>query len=561
MAEMLSGGVRIVTKFSCGSGRVALLASLCLVGACSSSGGNSAATNADTDTGTPTTNPTPTPTPAPPPTTTTPVPVQQAASGTYDESIGMGVDSTGSANLPLRPGAHRYFVNSVTGSDASGCAAAEQPATPLRSIAIAVACVKGGNGDQVLVAEGTSYAEGLPVLDKRSGYSNEYPTVIQSYDPSDPTNDSKYGRAANGRRPIINTGGNAQPVTCCGTTPGSYLAIRGFDINPGNLPGMTMMFVGTNGMPNNYVLIENNIFRYTQLGFNQPPTNRAIHHVVRKNAFYGSWSGGAHAQGVYNSGTESLTVEDNVFWHAGWKVGASRDAGDSLGGATMFNHAIYQQSTSDAVIRRNLFMDSSATGCMCRGDTSIQDNVFIDEPIAISAGVGDDYTATRPNGIAIDIGDNAIIGDADITTILPRGYAISTGNGKRGSTAHHNLILRSRNPAKAYAFSTEARYDQPSYMNFDSNLVYLFSNRTYGTSGNFLAQDFPTYTSNIWDSATSGSNTNNATVSFPNPYTEAQLFAALGCSDKATCTSRMIETPELGWGVKAHALLWQGYGF
>jgi hypothetical protein len=38
------------------------------------------------------------------------------------------------------------------------------------------------------------------------------------------------------------------------------------------------------------------------------------------------------------------------------------------------------------------------------------------------------------------------------------------------------------------------------------------------------------------------------------------MFAALGCTDKPGCAALMIETPELGWGIKARTLLWQGYG-
>ena len=53
--------------------------------------------------------------------------------------------------------------------------------------------------------------------------------------------------------------------------------------------------------------------------------------------------------------------------------------------------SIYQQVDTNAVIRRNLFMDPSATGCSCRGDTSIQENVFIDNPLSIIAGSGDNY--------------------------------------------------------------------------------------------------------------------------------------------------------------------------
>ena len=525
-----------------------LLAILCLVSGCSSSAGNNASDNA--------TAAAPAVTPAP---TVSAAPVPSQTSATYDVSIGSGVDGNGYANLPLRAGAHRYFVSSASGSDGNGCAAAQQPATPLRSIAAGAACVQAGNGDQVMVAEGTSYAEGLPNLDSRAGYSAAYPTVIQSYNPADPLNEATQGRAANGRRPVINTGANAQPLTCCATPGASYLAIRGFDINPGNRPDMSVSLVGSN----NYVLIENNIFRYTALTFDKWNYAQATSHVVRKNAFYGSWSPTAHAQGIYDNGTDNLVVEDNVFWHTGWKVGANRDDDPSIGGPTMFRHSIYQQDTTNATIRRNLFMDPSATGCSCRGDTSISENVFIDNPLAIIAGLGDGYNTVRPNGVSIDIGYNAIIGDADINSANPRGQAITTGNGKQGSSAHNNLIVRSRNVngVNTYAFITDANFAQPSYMSFDSNLVYQFSTTTfYSNGGSYPGQDFPTYTNNLWDTAASGTNTSSAGATYPNAYSEAQLFAALGCTDKATCAARMIETPEAGWAAKARALLWQGYG-
>jgi hypothetical protein len=481
---------------------------------------------------------------------------------TYDTSIGVGVDANGYANLPLRAGAHRYFVSSATGSDANGCAAAQQPATPMRTIAAAAACMAGGNGDQVLVAEGTSYSEGLPNLDAYAGYSPAYPTVIQSYDPSDPTNEAKYGHATAGHRPVVNTGGAVQSITCCTVSPASYLAIRGFDINPGNKPDMVVNINGSNNLPNNYILIENNIFRYTQLTMGGPQTG--THHVIRKNAFYGEWSPTAHAQGIYLTGTNGITVEDNVFWHVGWKVGVSRDTDPSLGGPTIFRHSIYQQdNTNNAVIRRNLFMDPSATGCSCRSSTSIQENVFIDNPLAIIAGLGDSYNTIQPAGVSIDVGYNAILGDADINSVNPRGGGIQTGNGKQGSAVHNNLIARSRNPSSGIpvALATTANYNQPSYANIDSNVVYQWATaaNTVATGGAFPAQDIVTYTNNIWDAATSGTNTNNASVTFPNPYTEAQLFAALGCTDKATCAAQMIEAPELGWAVKARTLLWQGY--
>ena len=141
-------------------------------------------------------------------TTTTPSPTTNVTS-TYDTSVGMGVDSNGFASLPLRAGAHRYFVSSAAGSDANGCAAAQQPDKPLATIAAAKACLGSGAGDQLLVAEGTRYAEGLTNMMDQMGYNAAYPTVIQSYDPADALNEAKYGHAANGQRPVVNTG--AQP--------------------------------------------------------------------------------------------------------------------------------------------------------------------------------------------------------------------------------------------------------------------------------------------------------------------------------------------------------------
>ena len=484
-----------------------------------------------------------------------------ATTVTYDLSVGGAVDARGFAVLPLRSGAHHYFVSSASGSDGNGCGASQQPGTPLRSIAAAVACVQAGSGDQVLVAEGTKYSEGLPNLDHAAGFSAQYPTVIQSYDPADPLNADKYGHAANGRRPVVNTGANEQAITCCTVTPANYLAIRGFDINPGNVPDMMLSFTNSNGITNNYILIENNIFRYTMLAI-QEIKGTGI--VIRKNAIYGTWSKAAHAQGIYLDGIASFTAEDNVFWHTGWKIGASRDDDPSVGGPTMFRHSIYQQTDADGTVRRNIFIDPSATGCSCRGNTTISENVFIDNPIAIIAGEGTNYNVAQPNGVSIEVGYNAILGDADINSISPRGGGIETGNGKQGSAVHHNLIARSRNPnaVNVYAFITKAGYDMPSYAYIHDNVEYQWaaSGKVSLKDGSFLAQDLATYDKNAWSDPASGTNMNIASHSTPNPYTQAQLFAALGCIDKATCSAKMIETPELGWAATARALLWQGYG-
>ena len=115
---------------------------------------------------------------------------------------------------------------------------------------------------------------------------------------------------------------------------------------------------------------------------------------------------------------------------------------------------------------------------------------------------------------------------------------------------------------RAIGFLTQSDYaDKPSYMTYNRNILYQWSNGAQtALSGGATAMVFPTYTNNVWDAPASGTNTNNAGATFPNPYTAAQLFTALGCGDKTTCAARMVETPELGWAARARALLWQGYG-
>jgi hypothetical protein len=495
--------------------------------------------------------PVPAPTPAPTPTPTpTPVPLP---TGAYDTSIGMGVDAGGFAILPLRSGAHRYFVNSATGSDANGCAGAQAPATPLKTIDAGKGCVTLGNGDQILIAEGTSYVEGLTNLQAQMGFSAAYPTVVQSYDPADPMNEAKLGHASNGRRPVVNTGGNLQQLSCCGSNANQFLAIRGLDFNPGDKPDMGIAFVSTA----NYILLENNLFRYTSVGFDIGSSPRASHHVIRHNSFYGQWSPTGSTGGIYDAGTDGSTIEDNIFWHTGWRLGVSRDSDVATGGPTYFRHPIYQQNNSQGfVVRRNVFMDGAADGGSLRGSVIYTLNVSIDNPIGVGVG------ANLAGGSLSEVSYNAILGDADVKSTEPRGQAILFSNGLPGSSVHHNLIARSRDPngVNTVVYNVDASLGNQSTFDIHDNISFMWAapGRTraeYGGAALHL-----TYNNNVWDDPALGTNLNIASKAIPNPLTSAQLFAALGCVDKVTCAPKMVETPELPWADRARTLLFAGYG-
>jgi hypothetical protein len=543
-----------------GKDRVVLLA--ILLGACGANANNN---------GTPDNSAASAPaaTPTSPP-SVSPTSSQTPTSG-YDASIGNGVDANGFADLPLAPGAHRYFVSSATGSDSNGCGPAQQPSAPLKSIATAMACVADGAGDQVLVAERTSYSAGLPSFVGKSGFDPAHPTVIQSYDPNDALNDTKYGRAGAGNRPIIDTGASGSLLSNGGgsvTISPKYLAVRGLDFNPGNVPGIGISILPNSSGAVDYVLIENNIFRYEQLIADMAMANtKGNHLVIRNNSFFGQWNTSAHVQGLYYDSWASATVEDNVFWHNGWKIGANRDdsiANGGLVGDDFFRHPIYQQTGADGITRRNLIIDGASDGGQYRGNSTVIENVFIDNPTGIAVGGGTNYDVYRPNGVDLEVSYNAILGDADIDSNTPRGIGIEASNGRSGSSAHHNLIVRSRNVngVNNWAFITSSDKNQPSYMIWDHNVVYQWTTalQIYISGGSYPSQDFATYTNNIWDAANSGTNTNIAGGTFPNPYTAAQLYSALGFADKQAFINYAIEHPETHIQRQARTLLFAGYG-
>ena len=327
---------------------------------------------------------------------------------------------------------------------------------------------------------------------------------------------------------------------------------------------MIVTFVGAN----NYVLIENNIFRYTMLSFDKFQSGQATNHIIRKNAFYGEWSASAHSQGLYDNGSNLTVLEDNVFWHNGWRIGARRDDATANGGMVgddFFRHAFYLQTTTNGVIRRNLIVDGGSDGGQARGDSTITENMYIDNPSSIAAGGGSDYNVARPNGVSLEISYNAILGGADIDASNLRYIAISSANGKSGSSTHHNLIVRSGNPngVNAGAFKTSANFNQPSYMSYYNNVAYIWNapGQTYVVDpSGFPSQVFAAYSNNLWDDVASATNGNSGTSSFPNPYTATELYAALGYVDKASFINRAINYPEEHPARAARSRLFAGYG-
>jgi hypothetical protein len=210
-------------------------------------------------------------------------------------------------------------------------------------------------------------------------------------------------------------------------------------------------------------------------------------------------------------------------------------------------------------------MDGAGDGGIARGDILFTENVSIDNPACVGLGGGPSYGTERPQGVKIEASYNACFGDADVNSSHKLGWGINTANGLPGSRVHHNLLTRTRNTKgpSVTGFSNGAFFDQPSYAQFDNNLLYQWAaqGQTYWTqTSGFVGQVHTSYGFNRWGDAAMGTNVNSDGMTFPNAYTAPQLFAALGCGDKAKCTAQMIESPEVPWGTKTRMLLFAGFG-
>jgi hypothetical protein len=482
--------------------------------------------------------------------------IASSAAIIYDTAIGNGVDSSGFADLPLasiaggQPADAKYFfVSSSTGNDANtGLSHAQALAT----FDAARVKVVDSRGDQILVAEGTTYSPVIGSFNGRRGLSPQYPTCIRSYDPADPTNTAKYGRATT-NRPTFTASGVVHALGDGGSTaptqPASKIAIQGIKFSGG--AGQTgLTFVPSDSGSNDYILVENCIFDTGNIGLTErgSKTGRAQCLIIRNCSIYGRF--GPSISGIYADWTIGVTLEDSVLWNCGWKVGASRDADPSLGGASAFNHAYYfQEDGRRAIIRRNLIADPSSDGGQNRSASVVQDNFYLDCPIAIPMASGAAYDMVYPGGTPFDCRFNAVMGDGDLNSTTALRWGIVTANGKQDfAEAHYNLLVKSNDlsGSNSSVLGVDALFNVPSYCDFSNNIAYqrVSSGRTKSTGGSFPAQDFPTYSTNIWDDPASGSNVNVSSYTPATAYTAAALYTALGYADKAAFIAYAIAHPE-----------------
>ncbi|MGL4821738.1 MAG: Ig-like domain-containing protein, partial [Plesiomonas shigelloides] len=98
------------------------------------------------------------------------------------------------------------------------------------------------------------------------------------------------------------------------------------------------------------------------------------------------------ASGIYVSGTDGLLLENNTFDHAGWGEGYDYNMSEDAPQApSMYSHNVYiQNDNTDVTFRDNITMRAASFGAQVRSGGFIEDNVFLDNNVAVNF-LGGDY--------------------------------------------------------------------------------------------------------------------------------------------------------------------------
>lgn len=264
-----------------------------------------------------------------------------------------------------------YYISSDGNDNNSGLS----PKTPLATFGKAKSLLSKNRHAWVLFKRGDSFNFEIN-LSGVHGRSKDHPILISSY-----------GYDAN--RPVINNKISA-------IKPSSNIYIIGLHIqgnNPENYNGQTngIRFVGSHSN----IYLEDNRVEYGQVTFQRYGENATLTNIsLHRNIISRAYSMNSHAQGLFVSGANNLSIKDNFFDHNGWLVQSqTKGQGQQNAQATIYNHNMYINASRNISIHRNLIFRASSMGIKMRSDTqglskdiSITGNVFYEGEIGVGIG-------------------------------------------------------------------------------------------------------------------------------------------------------------------------------
>ena len=226
-----------------------------------------------------------------------------------------------------------------------------------------------------------------------------------------------------GARPILNVTG-ALFLNFVNTSV-SNLAITSLDIVANRPNGETVEGIRFNpkGVSKNILIEDVKISRFLSNIVFYPNTGATMENVqVRRSQILdayptkGTGTSVGHSQGMFSTHVDGLLLEENVFDHNGW---TNRTDLASEGVATIFNHNAYINSENRCFTAKgNIFSRASSHGLQARSGGIIEDNLFLENPLALSYGAVNGDAVTQKllpgEGVSGRIDRNVALDTVDI---------------------------------------------------------------------------------------------------------------------------------------------------
>jgi hypothetical protein len=332
----------------------------------------------------------------------------------------------GWTKLEPSPESRRVHVSSSSGDDFKDGLSER---TPKRTLAAAIALLRHGEPDWLLLKRGDTWTESLGHW-KRSGRSAEAPMVITSYGES-------------GARPKLLTGvENGLMTLYAGDSPASidHLAIVGLHMHAhtyvgGATPSAVSWLIASRGLTIEDCFFEGYEVNIRIGAFDGRKRNVRIRRNVLVDAFATS---GTVGHGMYVDDCDHLVIEQNVFDRNGWNP-AVPEAKPSL-----YRHGIYLQGGSigstNVLVRGNILANSASHGIQMRAGGVALDNLFLRNSIALQLGGGDE---PHPGGVLAIAHRNVVLGGKDIDAENPRGWGVLAENVGAATLSENFIVQRS----------------------------------------------------------------------------------------------------------------------
>jgi hypothetical protein len=404
------------------------------------------------------------------------------------ESDALGDEIVDVSVLPLEKGwtaiqpsvdTVKIYVSSSTGNDAND---GKSPETAVKTLKKGASLLKSGRPDWLLLKRGdawvdeTLYTETTGANENKNGVWNK-----SGRSASEPMVISYYGDMTKSR-PRLKTGVKSAIFTANDDTV-NHVAIVGLRFSAHtrdkSQPGFQVArgYSGINWQSKTDGLLLEDVYvdHYKDAVMLQASSQDAIQNVkIRRSLLVDSYqpetapSPFKHSQGIYADRVKNLSIEENVIDHNGWAEGIEQAP------KTIYNHNIYiQVSCKNLNVEGNILTRGAGHGLQARPGGTVADNLFAQNPLAMSFGLVRGDKDPLPGGVVGEVSGNVILEGNDISSTLKRGYGMEIANIK-SATVSDNIIAHNKSASKyGYAIQFDSDQDAGIYnLVVENNIIH-----------------------------------------------------------------------------------------